>query len=59
MGDGDQCIHACGPDSSDRALLHAELFLMWSEYNDYVDGLTMEMLRDAAEFQELQVTLNA
>jgi hypothetical protein len=50
----------CGPDSvPDCALLHDKLSLMWGEYKDQVDELTMEMLKNEYEFHQLKDNLNS
>ena len=37
----------CSPDSPDCGLLHNKLSLMWGDYKDKVDELTMEMNKNA------------
>jgi hypothetical protein len=48
----------CSPDPPDCGLLHDKLSLMWGDYKDKVDELTMEMNKNAFEFEELKQTLN-
>merc|ERR1740115_538458 len=48
----------CSPDPPDCGLLHDKLSLMWGDYKDKVDELTMEMNKNAYMFEELQVELN-
>merc|ERR1740115_268910 len=48
----------CSPDIPDCGLLHDKLSLMWGDYKDKVDELTMEMNKNAYMFEELQVELN-
>jgi len=48
----------CSPDPPDCGLLHDKLSLMWGDYKDKVDELTMEMNKNAYLFEELQITLN-
>merc|ERR1719446_1676154 len=50
---------ACNPDSTpDCALLHDKLSLMWGEFKDKVDELTMIMMKNEYEFNELKTNLN-
>jgi len=50
---------ACNPDSvPDCALLHDKLSLMWGEFKDKVDELTMIMMKNQFEFEELKTNLN-
>jgi hypothetical protein len=50
---------ACNPDSTpDCALLHDKLSLMWGEFKDKVDELTMIMMKNEYEFGELKTNLN-
>jgi len=58
-GAGDMCMRSCGPDPIDCGLLHDKLSLMWGEYKDKVDELTMEMMKNQVEFEELKMNLNA
>jgi len=58
LGAEDQCMKSCGPDPPDCALLHDKLSLMWGEYKDKVDELTMEMMKNQMEFEELKTNLN-
>jgi hypothetical protein len=53
----DPCM-TCGPDPPDCALLHDKLSLMWGEFKDKVDELTMEMLKNQIEFEEIKANLN-
>ena len=39
--------------------MHDKLSLMWGEYKDKVDELTMEMMKNQMVFQEMQETLNS
>jgi hypothetical protein len=48
----------CSPDPPDCGLLHDKLSLMWGDYKDKVDELTMEMNKNAYLFEELKYTLN-
>jgi hypothetical protein len=48
----------CSPDPPDCGLLHDKLSLMWGDYKDKVDELTMEMNKNAYLFEELKITLN-
>merc|ERR1719443_1085491 len=50
---------ACNPDTvPDCALLHDKLSLMWGEFKDKVDELTMVMMKNEYEFNELKMNLN-
>merc|ERR1719443_2378854 len=50
---------ACNPDTvPDCALLHDKLSLMWGEFKDKVDELTMIMMKNEYEFNELKTNLN-
>merc|ERR1712000_609320 len=59
MGDEDECMKSCGPDPPDCALLHDKLSLMWGEFKDKVDELTMEMMKNQYEFEEIKENLNS
>jgi len=48
----------CSPDPPDCGLLHDKLSLMWGDYKDKVDELTMEMNKNAFMFEELKIELN-
>merc|ERR1719230_10605 len=48
----------CSPDPPDCGLLHDKLSLMWGDYKDKVDELTMEMNKNAFVFEELKIELN-
>jgi len=48
----------CSPDTPDCGLLHDKLSLMWGDYKDKVDELTMDMNKNAFMFEELKITLN-
>jgi len=48
----------CSPDPPDCGLLHDKLSLMWGNYKDEVDMLTMDMNKNAYLFEELKITLN-
>jgi len=48
----------CSPDTPDCGLLHDKLSLMWGDYKDKVDELTMEINKNAYLFEELKITLN-
>jgi len=51
---------ACNPDTvPDCALLHDKLSLMWGEFKDKVDELTMNMMKNEYEFGELTSNLNS
>jgi len=54
----DPCM-SCGPEPPDCALLHDKLSLMWGEFKDKVDELTMEMMKNEVEFEELKENLNS
>jgi len=58
-GTEDMCMKSCGPDPPDCALLHDKLSLMWGEYKDKVDELTMDMMKNQIEFEELKFSLNS
>lgn len=50
---------SCNPDTvPDCALLHDKLSLMWGEFKDKVDELTMVMMKNEYEFGELKTNLN-
>jgi len=53
----DPCM-TCGPDPPDCALLHDKLSLMWGEFKDKVDELTMEMMKNQVEFEDIKANLN-
>jgi len=58
-GGEDGCMKTCSPDGTpDCALLHDKLSLMWGNYKDKVDELTMDMMRKQNEFYELKANLN-
>jgi hypothetical protein len=59
MGNEDECMKSCGPEPPDCALLHDKLSLMWGEYKDKVDELTMEMMKNEVIFSEMKDNLNA
>jgi len=59
VGASDLCMRSCGPDPVDCGLLHDKLSLMWGEYKDKVDELTMEMMKNQVEFEELKMNLNS
>jgi len=48
----------CSPDPPDCGLLHDKLSLMWGDYKDKVDELTMEMNKNEFMFEELKMELN-
>merc|ERR1719157_290583 len=48
----------CSPDPPDCGLLHDKLSLMWGDYKDKVDELTMDMNKNAFLFEELKMELN-
>jgi hypothetical protein len=51
---------SCSPDTvPDCALLHDKLSLMWGDFKDKVDELTMTMMKNQYEFQELKDNLNS
>jgi hypothetical protein len=60
--DGMSAVEAslsCNPDTvPDCALLHDKLSLMWGEFKDKVDELTMIMMKNEFEFNELKTNLN-
>jgi len=46
MGDEDECMKSCSPDDTpDCGLLHDKLSLLWGEFKDSVDELTVEMAK--------------
>jgi hypothetical protein len=56
---GEESGLACNPDSTpDCALLHDKLSLMWGEFKDKVDELTMIMMKNEYEYMELKSNLN-
>jgi hypothetical protein len=63
VADGASSIEAslqCNPDQvPDCALLHDKLSLMWGEFKDKVDELTMTMMKNEYEFNELKNNLNS
>jgi len=59
MGAEDDCMKACNPDATpDCALLHDKLSLMWGEFKDTVDELTMEMMENEMTFEEVKDNFN-
>ena len=48
----------CGPDGPDCALFHDKLSLMWGEFEDNVDELTMTMVANQVEFNEINGNSN-
>jgi len=48
----------CSPEPPDCGLLHDKMSLMWGDFKDQVDELTMEMNKNAYMFEELKITLN-
>jgi len=50
---------SCGPTPPDCALLHDKLSLLWGEFKDKVDELTMTMLANQIEFNEIKSNLNS
>jgi hypothetical protein len=58
MGAEDVCMKSCGPLPPNPPLLHDKMSLMWGEYKDKVDELTMEMMKNQMEFEELKMNLN-
>jgi hypothetical protein len=58
-GGEDECMKSCGPDPPDCGLLHDKLSLMWGEYKDKVEELTMEMMKNFVLFTEMKENLNA
>merc|ERR1719460_1852664 len=57
-GDPSDCMKSCPPTPPDCGLLHDKLSLMWGDYKDKVDELTMEMQKNYYLFEELKFTLN-
>jgi hypothetical protein len=49
----------CNGEVPDCGLLHDKLSLMWGEYKDKVDELTMIMMKNEYEFMELKTNLNS
>jgi len=50
---------SCNPDAvPDCALLHDKLSLLWGEFKDKVDELTMIMMKNQYQFKELKTNLN-
>merc|ERR1719359_203485 len=58
MGGEDDCMKGCSPEPPDCGLLHDKLSLMWGEFKDKVDELTMIMMKNEYEFMELKTNLN-
>lgn len=56
-GSGGQGV-MCSPDPPDCGLLHDKLSMMWGDYKDQVDELTMDMNKNEYLFEELKITLN-
>merc|ERR1719420_2522789 len=50
---------SCNGEPPDCGLLHDKMSLMWGEYKDKVDELQQVMDKDAFEFEELKMNLNA
>ena len=48
----------CSPEPPDCGLPHDKLSLMWGDYQDKVDALTMEMNKNYLPMEELRYTLN-
>lgn len=60
MGDEDACMKSCSPDDTpDCGLLHDKLSLLWGEFKDSVDELTMEIAKNKDKWEELKDSLNA
>jgi len=59
QGPEDLCMRSCTAEKSICYLTHDKLSLMWGEYKDKVDELTMEMMKNQVEFEELKMNLNA
>ena len=61
MGDEDECMKMCSPEDAPICCgcLHDKLSLLWGEYKDKVDELTMEMMKNQMRFEELKETLNS
>merc|ERR1719329_1729212 len=49
----------CSPTPPDCGLLHDKLSLMWGDYKDKVDELSMQMSQNEFEYEELKMNLNA
>jgi len=49
---------SCSPAPPDCGLLHDKLSLMWGDYKDKVDELTMQMSQNEFEYEELKMNLN-
>jgi len=58
FGDEDECMKSCSPTPPDCGLLHDKLSLMWGEFKDQVDELTMIMRKNEYEWMILQMNLN-
>merc|ERR1712203_910895 len=58
MGDEDECMKSCSPEPPKCWLLHDKLSLMWGEFKDQVDELTMEMQKNAYEWMMLKMSIN-
>ena len=59
MKEGASAEEACNPDSTpDCALPHDKLSLMWGEFKDKVNELTMIIMKIEYEFLELKTNLN-
>lgn len=58
MGDEDECMKSCSPDDTpDCGLLHDKLSLLWGEFKDSVDELTVEMAKNKDKWEELKESL--
>jgi len=58
-GNPADCMKSCPPTPPDCGLLHDKLSLMWGDYKDKVDELTMEMNKNEFEWEELKFNLNS
>jgi len=58
MGSEDDCLKGCSPEPPDCGLLHDKLSLMWGEFKDKVDELTMIMMKNEFEWYQLKMNLN-
>lgn len=53
---GENCVSNCYVDS--MCPIHDKLSLLWGKFKDDVDELTMQMVRNDADWQELKSNLN-
>jgi hypothetical protein len=53
-----ECMKSCPAVPPDCGLLHDKMSLMWGDYKDKVDSLTLEMMKNEQEYLELKATIN-